>query len=1224
MPRRERPLDTDDGPARFAAGLRELRARAGNPPYRELGRRAHYAAGTLSDAAAGRKLPSLAVTLAYVQACGGDVADWERRWREAAAEVAVPEPESDQAEEASPYVGLAAFGAEDADRFFGRERLVDLVAGRLAQRRLVGVFGASGAGKSSLLRAGLIPRLRAEEPDRRILLFAPGAHPMRELESLSDDDDPIIVVDQFEEVFTLCEDLDERTKFIDTLLAAAQQRCLVVLGVRADFYGHCTAHAELVEALRDAQIAVGPMTVDELRQAITQPALSVGCTVEGALLAELVVHTHGQVGVLPLLSHALRETWRRRRGNTLTLTAFRATGGIEGALAHTAEALHAELLPHQQDLLRELFLRLTGVEDTKRRMARDDLGDYEELIDRLVDRRLLTVDGDTVEITHEALIRCWPRLREWLADNREGQRIHRQLAEAAAGWQELGREKGALYRGTRLAVAREWAATGALTARERDFLDASLRAAEEEQKVSHRHTTRLRISVVTLTLLLIVAATATGLAITAQNSANEQRDIALSQSVASQAAQLRAANPALAAQLALAAYRLRPTVEARSSLLAAFATPYATKLLGHTGNVWAVAYSPDSHYIASGGEDKKVRIWDVSGAQPQVAADLTGYGHDVNAIAFTRDGKTLATGSDDNTVRLWNVTDPRHPQEIGTAKGHTGGVDAVAISEDEKLMATGSDDNTIRLWDLSDRSRPVTIAVIGGHTDQVNSVAISPDGRTLASGSYDDTGRLWDIGDPRDPKELPSPIRHDNDIRSVRFSPNGAMLATAGNDNTARLWDMTDPRNVRELAVIPHANQATSVAFSPDSRILAIGGADNTVQIWDLADPTRPQRLDVLTGHTNFVIALAFAPDGRTLASGSWDRSVRVWDLASLPLGGHTDTVNAVAFGQPGTLYTAGKDGTVRSWDSHPTGVPTSRLVFPSTGKPIRAVVVGPSEKVIASAGNDNATRLWDKDGRLLSAPPGGTTIAVADTVFATAISPDGRILASTDNDRLVQLRDISDPTAPRDLSRLNGHTKTVLGIAFSPDGRTLATAGGDNTVRLWDVSNPAAETPLATIDAHTDMVYSVVFSPDGRTLASGSGDTTAKLWDVSDRAHPRPLATLAGHTDIVFAAAFSPDGRTLATGSGDSTIRLWDLADPSRPAPYAVISGHAKGVLGVAFSSDGQTLASAGNDDTARLWSTDPDQVARQVCARVYPEITPAEWAQYLPNIDYQPPCRE
>ncbi|MFC0433820.1 hypothetical protein [Kutzneria buriramensis] len=1213
MPRRERPLDTEDVPARFAAGLRELRAKAGNPPYRELGRRAHYSAGTLSDAAAGRKLPSLAVTLAYVQACGGDAADWERRWHEAAATVATQEPAAEEPGD-SPYVGLAAFTADDADRFFGRERLVELLATRLAQHRFVGVFGASGAGKSSLLRAGLIPRL----PDRRFLVLTPGAHPTLDL---PDDENLVVIVDQFEEIFTLCEDVEERTRFIDALLAAERP---LVIGVRADFYGHCTAHAGLVEALRDAQVAVGPMTVDELRQAITRPALGAGCTVEGALLAELVVHSHGQVGVLPLLSHALRETWRRRRGNTLTLTAFQAAGGIEGALAHTAEALYAELPPQQRDQLRDLFRSLTalgdGTEDTKRRVRRDELDTDEELLDRLVDRRLLTVDGDTVEITHEALIRCWPRLGDWLADNREGRRIHRQLAEAASGWLELGREKAALYRGTRLAVARDRLAGDTLTGKEREFLDASIEAADDEQRASRRRTRRLRQLVATLTVLLVLAATATGYAVSAQNSANDQRDIALSQKVAGEAASLRTADPALAAQLALAAYRLRATVEARSSVLTTFAAPYATKLLGLAGNVWTVAYSPNGRYLAAGGEDEKVRIWDVSGAQPRVAADLTGYGQDVNILAFSPDGRLLATGSDDNTVRLWNVVDPGHPQEIAHAKGHTGGVDGLSFSRDGRLMATGSDDQTARLWDLSNPAHPVEIAVLSGHTDQVNSVAISPDGRTLATVSYDRTGKLWDISDPHRPRELPSPIRHGDAIRAVRFSPDGKILVSSGNDNATRLWDVGDPGNARPLAAIPHGNQATASAFTADGRILATGTVDDLIELWDLADPARPQPLTTLPGHTNAVLALGFSPDGRTLASGSWDRSVRLWDLGTLPLAGHTGSVNSVAFGPDRTLFTAGNDGTVRTWDPRATGIPLPRNVFTADVKPIRKVVVNGG--IVATAGNDNATHLWDAGGKHVAALPGGTDIAFADTVFTTAISPDGRLLASTDNDRLALLRDIGNPSAPTDLGRLTGHTKTVLDIAFRPDGRVVATAGGDDSVWLWDVSDPRAAAPLATIKGHTDVVYAVAFSRDGRTLATVSGDNTAKLWDVTDPRNPQQLAVLTGHAGIVYTVAFSPDGRTLVTGSGDDSARLWDLADLRDPAPYAVITGHLKGVRGVALSSDGHTLATASNDGTARLWSTDPEQVARQICARAYPAITPAEWAEYFPNIAYQPPC--
>jgi WD40 repeat protein len=1223
MPRRERPIDTEDVPARFAAGLRELRAKAGNPPYRELGRRAHYSAGTLSDATAGRKLPTLAVTLAYVQALGGDSAEWERRWRDAAAAIPAPEPAADTAPD-SPYVGLAAFTADDADRFFGRERLVDLLATRLNQRRLIGVFGASGAGKSSLLRAGLIPRLLADEPDRTVRIIAPGAHPLRQLEDLSAD---VIVVDQFEELFTLCDDPEERTEFIDKLLATD---ALLVLGVRADFYGHCTAHAELVEALRDAQIAVGPMTVDELRQAITQPAISAGCTVEGALLAELVVHTHGQVGVLPLLSHALRETWRRRRGNTLTLTAFQAAGGIEGALANTAESLYDELRPGQQNLVRGLFLRLTapgkGTEDTKRRLPLADLGDDEKtVLDKLVDRRLLTIDGDTVEITHEALIRSWPRLRDWLAENRDGLRTHAQLGEAAAGWIELGREKAALYRGTRLAVARDWAATSAnaLSAKEREFLDASIAVADEEERSTKRRTRRLRQLVAGLTVLLLVAAGATGVAVSAQNSANEQRDIALSQKVAGQVAQLRTANPALAAQLALAAYRLQPTVEARSALFSAFATPYATKLLGHDDNVWSLGYSADGKLLASGGADNKVRLWDVSGTAPKVAADLHGYGSTVNVVAFSPGGRILATGSNDTTVRLFNVSDPRHPQEIAAAAGHTGGVDGLAFSRDGKLMASSGDDHTVRLWDMSDPGHPTTIAVLSGHTARVNAVSISPDAHTLASVSYDGTGRLWDISDPRQPRELPSPIRHDGGIRAVTFSGNGKFLATAGNDNAVRVWDMSDLGNVRALSAVPHDNQATAAAFSPDNRIMATGSADTTVQLWDLANPAKPVRLAALTGHTNAVISLAFSPDGKSLASGSWDRTVRIWDLGGLPLAGHSTTANALAFTPDGRLYTGDNDGTIRSWDPTASGVPESQTSFSGSTKPVRQLVVSPTGKFLASAGNDNGTKLWDLGGKQLADLPGHTNIAFQDTVSAAAISPDGKLLASTDNDHMALLRDISNPAAPRDLAEVSGPSKVVHDIAFSPDGTTIALASGDNTVWLSDVSSASAPTTLATIKGHTDEVYSVAFSPDGKILATGSGDNTARLWDVSDRQHPKPITTLTGHTHIVYSVAFSPDGRLLATGSNDGTARLWDMADPHNPTAYAVITGHGAGVRDVALSADGHTLATASNDGTARLWNTDPEQVAQRICGRVYPEITPAEWAQYLPNVDYQPPCR-
>ncbi|GAA3439209.1 hypothetical protein [Kutzneria kofuensis] len=368
MPRGERPLDPGDTPLlRFAADLRKLREKAGNPVYRELSRRAHYSAPSLSDAAGGRKLPTLAVTLAYVAACDGDTAAWEQRWREVAAELAY-----DATPETSgrpPYLGLSAFQIEDADRFFGRDDLVAELLEQVRNRRFVGVFGASGAGKSSLLRAGLVAAA-----EYRALVFTPGAHPLEEaavqvggltgvstvtlraefaddptalhlrVRETLPDEDLLLVVDQFEELFTLCADEAERQAFVAALVHAATvetSRTRVVIGVRADFLGHCTQLLDLREALRGGQVLVGPMTADELRVAITKPAAGLGQGVEAALVTRLIADAVGQPGVLPLVSHALLETWRRRQGVTLTLAGYDAAGGIRHAIAQTAEAVYA-------------------------------------------------------------------------------------------------------------------------------------------------------------------------------------------------------------------------------------------------------------------------------------------------------------------------------------------------------------------------------------------------------------------------------------------------------------------------------------------------------------------------------------------------------------------------------------------------------------------------------------------------------------------------------------------------------------------------------------------------------------------------------------------------------------------------------------------------------------------------------------------------------------------
>ncbi|WP_410579917.1 helix-turn-helix domain-containing protein [Amycolatopsis sp. lyj-108] len=517
MPRVERPLELNGSAlSEFAEHLRKLRAQAGRPPYRELARRAHYSSTTLSDAAGGRRLPSLEVTLAYVRACGGDRGEWEKRWRTVAVELSSSTVEATRDDRPAPYVGLRAFGAEDADWFFGRERLVDELRRQVAARRLVVVAGPSGCGKSSILQAGLAPKLAGP-----VLLFTPGVRPLREcslrIAALTDGvAEAVVIVDQFEELFTRCGDDRERSQFLAVLHAAISRersRCRVVLGIRADFISRCTRSPELAEAVQNALIDVDVMTPEELRQAISQPALRARCVIENALLATLVALAHGQEGALPLLSHALSETWRRRKGNTLTLAGFEAAGGFDGILASTAESVFATLDEARQAVARDLFRRLTelgeGAKDGKRRISAEELDDtpiVAAVTGRFTQARVLVNGRGTIELAHEKLITAWPRMATWLTEDRGALRVHRELTNATAIWERHRRDLGVLLRGARLAAVREWAdRSGDPNTKERVFLNASIAADERERQAKRRAAHRHRLLGLVVAILLAAA-----------------------------------------------------------------------------------------------------------------------------------------------------------------------------------------------------------------------------------------------------------------------------------------------------------------------------------------------------------------------------------------------------------------------------------------------------------------------------------------------------------------------------------------------------------------------------------------------------------------------------------------------------------------------------------------------------------------------------------------------
>ncbi|MGW3965176.1 nSTAND1 domain-containing NTPase [Amycolatopsis sp. NPDC005003] len=912
MPRPERPLHAGDEPLTlFARELRKLRESAGNTPYRRLAQDAHYSATTLSDAAGGKTLPSLAVTLAYVRACGGDPAEWEQRWRQTNALITPPVVTggTDSAEPRPPYLGLSAFQTTDAELFFGRGALLATLLDRIRHHRLVAVLGASGSGKSSLLHAGM-----AGTDLRPTVTFTPGSSPLEECalhlaafagesapallreftgdpttlhlrirQALADhpgDTDLLLVVDQFEELFTLGAGAAERQAFITALAHAAtapRSRVRVVLGVRSDFFAHCARHPELQPALGAGQVLVGPMSPDELREAIVKPAAAAHYTVESALVARLVAESANQPGTLPLVSHALLETWRRRSGMTLTVAGYEQTGGIRDALALTAENVYTGFDEVQRAAARQILLRLValgeGTEDTKRRITRTELDGtpaVRAVLAALTAARLVTVDHDSVEITHEALITHWPRLREWLAADRELLRIHRQLADDAAVWERLQRDPDTLYRGIRLARTRELADT-ALTAREHAFLDAAMAAETARQDATRRRTWVLRGLVVVLAALLGVTTMATAAALKANDTVTAQRDTVLARQAADEAVTLRATRPALAAQVALAAYRLRPTQHDRDALISAVAIP-----LEHV--------------------------------------------QEIDALAFRPDGRLLATAAADHRVRLWNLADPAHPALLVVIAGHDDAVHAVAFDPGGTVLATAGRDRTVRLWDLRDAAHPVQLALLTGHRDTIYSLAYAPDGRTLATASYDHTVRLWDVRVPARPVELPTLTTHVRNVKAVAFSPDSRLLASGGDDRTVRLWDVSEPSRPVERSVLNgHSDLVVTVAFSRDGRFVASGGDDHTVRLWTVTDPAPPA---VLPGHTDVVSSVAFSPDRRLLASAGYDRSVRLWDIGKpgsavlATLTGHTGAVEAVSFSPDGHLLaTAGDDHTALLWE---------------------------------------------------------------------------------------------------------------------------------------------------------------------------------------------------------------------------------------------------------------------------------------------------------------------
>ncbi|MFF4257715.1 hypothetical protein ACFY1L_41660 [Streptomyces sp. NPDC001663] len=1248
MGRPERPVDPEAGPVqRLAHQLRELRKEAGNPSYRAMAGTAGFSATTLSQAAAGERLPSLAVAQGYARACGADPGEWEARWKEAEAEAAGAAREADE-DLSPPYRGLSRFEPDDRNFFFGRDRLAGDLCELVSEHRFAVLFGASGSGKSSLLRAGLIPRLRHEMASRGrpavLRVLTPGDRPAQTyghlLAPAEGEPESWVVVDQFEEVFTLCRDRTERMRFIDLLLTARdpESRLQVLVAVRADFYARCAEHRGLADALHGAGLLVGPMTADELREAVIKPAQAVGHLVERELTAKIVEEVLDQPGGLPMLSHALLETWRRRKGRMLTLAAYEAAGGVRGAIAASAEEVYGQLTAPQQGAARRLLLRMIepgrGTPDTRRPLTRAELREWADpgvpvVVERLARARLLTADEEGVHLAHEALITCWPRLQGWIEQDRERLRRHRALTEAARTWLEHDRDPGTLYRGTRLDHAEEHfpdhVRDPELTAPEREFLIAAFDAREAERRTAARHTRRSRTALGVLSAVLVVAVVA-GLAAWTQSRDNRRRSTEdAARRIAAVADGLRTTDPRTAQLLGVAAWRTARLPETRGALLGSLAQPELDTFSDPTPGEDAARYMTDSGRTLLSVDGRDWRTWDVA-RHRRIASGRLPAGSQVDGAS--PDGRLLSVRRN-NALQLWDTT-------AGRWRGERMPATSVVEFTGSSYLVSSVQDSNVQV--RSDADHGLRLSVRAGSSTEV---APSPDGRLLAHcPEGGDAAQLRDLSTGR---TLHGRWERDPDVcgreTSLLVLGDGQRLA-AQTPTGVHVWDVRSGDQVADLA----DTGVKYIAFSPDGKLLATADAQE-IRVWRPGVPAPVFRhslnnqhlygglawddehpvLRYLEGSTVHALdvsaavtrswreqpmdAVRISPDGRTLATVG-----RTGDRYRVELRATGDGRLLRTLPAPQLPASTDPSSPVNAEDT------TALLAFTPDGKALVYGISAPSSETYRQP-----FTVWDLAGNRVRATPNLATRTSTGAIVAIAPGPDGRTLYATRSSLGSKpTTEVWNPARDRRTGVLTSLAGTHL--ATAPDGGVLA---GDNRVAALPSGRVTGQDLV-----QGDEIGSLAFAADGSLFAAGDQTGRVALWDgkLKQRAGilrnvfaalPNGIgdAVFGDTSEAVSALAISPDGRTLAVGGEAGSLQLWDIATQQPLGSPLTTSGEEIDTVG--FSADGTTVYAGSAHVPLQRYAIDPTRAVATVCARAGGSgLTRAQWGTYLPEVPYQRVC--
>lgn len=1127
----------------------------------------------------------------------------------------------------NPYKGLHAFEEEDQSWFYGRDTVTnDILEALLPEKQLnqasrfFSLLGASGSGKSSLVNAGVIPRLRESYNNSLILQTRPGQDAVQNLaqqvsqmlynrendeqqrnlrtteitQQLTEDEQNLskilqeqlekpskqqfyqhifLIIDQFEELFTHSNDNqsgNQQVKHYLKLLinlVESNVRCTVIIIMRADFLDSALSDAAFGQTINiQPHLMLSPMNEMELRLAIERPAQRQHVTLENSLIESLLNDIEYRVGGLPLLQDVLALLWEKREELNKTLIKledYAAFGGMANALKTRADNVYNTFTNDQKKCCQRIFEHLVLPDnDKKDTRTRVDLEEFnseieKEVIGNLVRTRLLTTSGSFetddessadskgyIEISHEALIRSWPLLQEWIEASRDVMKVKRLVDRNAKEWKTNGEAKDWLFSGARLAVAKEWLANNPerADANELAFIQASSLSEKEEKEVELRKEREKRelIEAEYLKSNYHLAKAFEEKSMSAIDKGDEiaTQDEHHPDAIIQYRHALLYALEAQKLRLADGKVAMKPLSLGLVSRL-----PYKTIdteqfiIPSHRSNT--IIYSPDGKVIASGSYDSTIQLWNAQSGKK--INTLIGHSGSVNTVAYSPNGRTIASGSSGSTIRLWDV---QRGQTNKTLKGHLGAVHSITYSPDGKVIATGSDDDTIRLWSVQSGK---TIRILKGHSDTVNTIAFSPDGKVIASGSRDNTIRLWNSQSGKNIKTLRGHSGllskgYFRKVTSVIYSPDGKFIASSSQDKTIRLWSAESGQTVNVLR--GHNSAVNTIAFSPDGKVIVSGSDDNTVRFWSTLSG---QTTYVLNEHYHSVTTVAYSPNGKIIASCSLDDTIRLWnaqtDRTINTLEGHnnTATINSIAYSLGGRMIASGSsDGSIQLWNTK-SGEIIKRLKEERSW-PVSSIAFSPDNKIIAACYSQPvypsassyekywAIRLWNIE----SSEPTNTLIENSGVVMAITFSPDGRVIAVGADSvrRTVRSWDVQ---SEKTLFTLK-HSDMVAAVAYRPDGKVIASVSVfDKNIRLWDTQSGQV---IKKFKKHSDRITSIAFSPNCKVIVAGTAHGTIQLLNANSG---QTMNTLMGHSEPIRSITFSPNGQVLATNQ-ENNIQLWNL----------------------------------------------------------------------------------